>query len=216
MNARKAVAVGEMIVRVGKGESGLPPAVVSALTQVEERHKGLADEVASWVEPSGADASMKRAMDIQVDAAWSAFHTWLRGWTRIPTNLAADQGTAEKTFNDLFEEGLKFTRLAWQQEWTESSARLQRIVDKGHEAVITQLGGDQFLTALRAAHQAYGEALGITAEQPEPEPVPQIRKSLEAFRKSLRTYVLRVAAMADEKDAASQALVTKLLAPLRS
>lgn len=46
--------------RAGRGESGLPPAVKSALVRVEERHKTLADEVASWVEPSGAEASMRK------------------------------------------------------------------------------------------------------------------------------------------------------------
>jgi len=216
MNAKKAVAVGEMIVRAGKAESGLPAPVGSALTRVEARHKTLADEVAAWVEPSGAEASVKRAMDLQVDGAWSAFHSWLRGWSRIPATLADDQKKAETVLHDLFEEGLKFTKLAWQQEWTESSARLQRITERGHEALIAQLGGQPFLAALRTAHQAYGEALGITADQPEPEPVPQIRKALEAFRQALRTYVVRVAALADDDDAASQALVKKLLAPLSS
>jgi hypothetical protein len=155
-------------------------------------------------------------MDRQLDAAWSAFHGWLSAWVKLPLDLAAAQREqAQGVLGDLFDEGLKFTQAAWRQEWTESEGRLERIAQKGHEAVVTQLGGEPILEVLRATHAAYGDMLGITKDRPEAAIPPAVRAPHLALLAALRLYVLRVAGLADADDPASGKLVRKLLAPLQ-
>jgi hypothetical protein len=113
----------------------------------------------------------------------------------------------------LFPTRLKFTKLAYKLEWAEADARLSRIAQDGYDKQIEQLGGKAILEHLKAAHHAYGEALGITAEGLD-NSTGGVREPLALFLTKLRAYVLAVAAHADDADESSVTLTESLLAPL--
>ena len=115
----------------------------------------------------------------------------------------------------LFPTRLKFTRLPYKLEWAEADARLTRITKDAFDTEIEKLGGKPILDQLRAAHLTYGETLGITAEGQDPN-TTGLRKPLQTFTKTLRAYVLAVAAHADPDDTASIELTDTLLAPLQT
>jgi len=104
----------------------------------------------------------------------------------------------------LFPTRLKFTKLAYKLEWAEADARLSRIAQDGY---------DKQIEHLEAAHHAYGEALGITAEGLD-NSTGGVREPLALFLAKLRAYVLAVAAHADDADESSVTQTESLLAPL--
>jgi len=116
-------------------------------------------------------------------------------------------------FAVLFPDGLKFTRLPYKQEWAEANAKIDRITSEGYDTEIAKLGGKPILDHLLAAHKAYGESLGITAEGQDPN-IVGVREPLSAFSRYLRAYVVAVTAHTDPDDAASGTLADTLLAPL--
>jgi hypothetical protein len=122
-----------------------------------------------------------RSADQAEDQAWSALHDWLVGWSKVP-NATANQARA--IHDTLFPAGLKFTRLPYKLEWAEADARLSRITTDKLDTQIEQLGGKPILDQLRAAHQAYGEALGITAETQDN--TVGLREPLKQFTAALR------------------------------
>jgi hypothetical protein len=169
-------------------------------------HEALSNQQQFEPEPSRA-----RTADLAEDQAWSAFHDWLVGWTKLRGTEAA---LARNLYTVLFPTRLKFTRLAYKLEWAEADARLARIQKDGFDKPIEQLGGSAFLAQLKEAHLAYGDALGITAEGQEAS-ANGLREPLNQLLAKLRSYVLSVAAYADETDEASVALTESLLAPLQ-
>mgnify|MGYP001616666663 CR=1 FL=1 len=80
--------------------------------------------------------------------------------------------------------------------------------------MVRTLGGDVFLQALATAHQAYGEALGLTADRAAPAVPARLKEPLLAFQAALRGDVVRIAGQVDEDDPQTVALARKLLAPL--
>lgn len=65
-----------------------------------------------------------------------------------------------------------------------------------------------------SAHEAYGDALGITDAVEVEEQGIAVRDALDAVAEALRNYVLQVSATVRKKDAKSRALAQKLLAPI--
>jgi hypothetical protein len=138
-------------------------------------------------------------------------HDWLGGWGRLTTPEADSANTIHGI---LFPTGLKFIRLPYRLEWAEADAKLTRITNEGYDIEIQKLGGQVILDQLKTVHKSYGEALGITAEGQDTK--LGFREPLTAFTKSLRAYVLAVAAHADPEDQPSIDLTDALLAPLQN
>jgi len=114
----------------------------------------------------------------------------------------------------LFPTRLKFTQLAYKLEWAEADTRLARIDKADFAAQIAELGGALILEHLRDTHRAYGDALGITVSGQDSTP-SGLREPLNQFLKCLRSYILVVAAHADEANPDSVLLTDSLLAPLQ-
>jgi len=216
LDAPKAIAMGQALDQAARGAKDLPPLVQKALDQVRATQVVLADALATKVgDAAGASPDVTRAADQVIDAVWRAFHAWLQAFTRLPTNLATDQvASAQQLLGEFFADGLQFTQAAYRAEWAESGARLQRLAQTGQDAVVRTLGGDVFLKALATAHQAYGEALGLTADRAAPAVPARLKEPLQAFQTALRTYIVRVAGQVDDDDPQTVALARKLLAPL--
>jgi hypothetical protein len=101
--------------------------------------------------------------DRVLDGCWAALGGWLAGWKRLPGAPQASRAGA--VYDALFHDGLAFIQLPYVEEWSESALRLQRLAADDHEKTVAELGGKEFVTRLRAAHEAYGERLEITSEE---------------------------------------------------
>jgi hypothetical protein len=216
LDAPKAIALAQALDQAARGATDLPPLVQKALDQVRAAQAVLTAALAAKVvDGAGAGPDVTRAADQVIDAVWRAFHAWLQAFTKLPVHLATDQvASAQQLLSEYFADGLQFTQAAFRAEWAESGARLQSLAQTGRDALVRTLGGDVFLQALGTAHQAYGEALGLTADRAAP-PVPaRVKEPLQALQTALRTYVVRIAGQVDEDDPKTGALARKLLAPL--
>lgn len=204
-----AVALGQGVITAAKLQADLPPLIMNRLTQLEAAYAEL-HEALSEQERVLPDPSLARSADLAEDQAWSAFHDWLQGWTKLP---AANAEKARAMYPVLFPSRLKFTKLQYKLEWAEADARLTRIGSEGFDRIIEGLGGKPLLDHLRQTHNAYGAALGITAQGADPSTIA-LREPLDRFLTKLRAYVLAVAAHADEADELSVTLTESLLLPL--
>lgn len=209
LDAPGAVALGSALGAAAKGKQVAKP-VHASLLALEHATATLESALSGRNAPEqpGVD---RNAADVEEDAAWSALHGWLEGWSRVPR--ASQAGDAAGLLESVFPDGLSFTLLRYPVEWAEADARLKQLDGKG-AATIAALGGQPLLDALRAAHERYGKAIGVTAAATPPAPGVDLRTPLDAFAAAARRYVLKVAGAVDESDADSVALGDALLAPL--
>ncbi|ACY15668.1 hypothetical protein [Haliangium ochraceum] len=206
-----AVALGTALLSHAQAVEGLPPAVALALAGVRDSHQELQARLQARL--LGASAATRKQFDQDLDAAWRAVHAWNKGFCALPyAEYAALRDKAELIRAALFPDGLRFTRLDYAAQWVASDSRLQ-LIDDGLAGHFAELGGGALLAALRRAHAAFGEAMGLTAV-PEEEPEQRVLEPLRAFRTQLRRYVLQVAAHLDPDDPLSEQMSDALLAPL--
>lgn len=210
LSAPAAVALGQQLLTAARAKAGFPAPIASKLTAFQGAHAAL-HQALSQQKQVAADPKRARIADLAEDQAWSAFHDWLFGWTKLSR---ADADPIRTMYAVLFPTRLQFTKLAYKLEWAEADARLTRIAQDGFDALIDQFGGKRMLDHLIATHREYGEALGITLPGQDPA-LPGLREPLNAFLAKLRAYVLVVAAHVDDADPGSFALAEALLAPLR-
>jgi hypothetical protein len=210
LSASGAVALGQALLTVAKGKTHLPELIGQRLVALEAAHTALCDALGNQAQVL-PDPQRARNADLATDQTWSAFHDWLIGWGKL---RGPEAESARTMYSVLFPTKLKFTRLAYRLEWAEAEARLGRIAKEGFDRKIEQMGGSVFLEQLKAAHRAYGEALGITAEGQDAA-AAGLREPLDRFLSKLRAYVLAVAAYADDPDEVSVAFTDALLIPLR-
>ena len=184
--------------------------IADAVAQLKVAVDGL-KAVAMDRIPNGDPAA--RAADIKLDAAWSALHGLLIGWSRLPDHPRAE--LAATLLDVLFPDGLRFTRLPFRLEWVESTNRLGMIDERGFAEQIEQFGAADILTQIRQAHAHYGEVLSISAAHP-PVPTIGIREARTAVMKALRLLVVRVQGAVTAQDQSSAALARDLLAPIET
>jgi len=152
-----------------------------------------------------------RAADANLDGAWRTLHGLLGAWSNLSDHPHAD--LAATLQEQLFPDGLRFTRMPFRLEWAESENRLHMIDERGLAAQIEQLGGAVAVTQLRQAHAHYGEILAITAQN---EPMIRMRDAKNAVMKALRLYVVRVTASVRAQDPPSADLARELLGPIET
>ena len=205
-----AVTLGQELITAGNAQASLPDTIAIRFSSMHAAYDVLHQ---AFSEQQQAEADPKRAQsaDSAEDQAWSAFHDWLFGWSKVNK---PDAEPARTMYQVLFPTRLKFTQLAYKLEWAEADARLARIDKAGFAAEIAQLGVGLVLEHLRDTHRAYGEALGITAPGQDTTP-SGLREPLNQFLKCLRSYILVVAAHADEANPESVSLTDSLLSPLQ-
>ena len=157
-----------------------------------------------------------RPLDQGEDNAWGAIYVRLEGYAKLPdaAETRDDSRRASALLAQLFPTGLSFLTLDYQQQWVESQRRLDMIEQQELAPQLDRLCGPVFLQQLLVAHQAYGEALGLTGPRPQNVEPPAIAEALRALRDGIRFYARRVLALADEEEAESIPLVQRALAPL--
>ncbi len=189
---------------------GLPDLITRAKKRLDAAREVLNDALGPEVP---ADPEAARSADQMEDACWSALRSWLEGYVRLAQKGVAGYDDAVSLHRLLFDEGLSFLLLGYEEQWTQSELRLEALVREGYEATIERLGGEVFLDALRDAHAAYGEVLGITEPSSRPTS-PSLQEALQAAGDVIRDYVLKVVAHREPDNPETAEMVEDLLYPL--
>jgi hypothetical protein len=212
LNARGAIALATSLVTAGKA-SRLPKPAETALAAVETKLEVLRADIGPRERPDPDESPEARKADLGEDRAFGALRAWLAAFARLPPSFESGQ-KARALIDLLFAEGLKFTHWAYKMEWAECDAILAQIASEKHDTTIVALGGADFLGNARAAHEAYGKALGVTSEMAPAAPVPSVREHLGELVDAIRLYVVRVSGLEEPGDAASAEQVKRLLRPI--
>lgn len=213
LDANAAQSLGRAMVAAAESVT-LSEGAKETLADVANAVHELVEAVSTSKLPAAVvkDGPTNREADSNLDSAWVGTHDWLTGWARLPDEPKAK--IAAELRERLFPDGLKFTRYAFPKQWAESNTRLSLIADAELDKTFDTLGGRPFLHALREAHKAYGEVLGITKAQDEEVRATRIRDALDRLTDALRAYVLQVSAMERKSDPKSTKIVEQLLKPI--
>lgn len=144
------------------------------------------DLEAKWkANESAPKATDVRPLDTQLDRMWGVLERSLDRYTVLPSG-DEDRSRAAQLDEALFYDGLGFLKLRYVEQHAESQRRIDRIAEEGLREDLDRLVGPKFVEALHEAHQAYGDALGITAPS---EPRPSLESLLEPLRAVGRAVV---------------------------
>ena len=187
-----------------------PDAVARAGRTFADEWERLAEQWQSMPKKVKAD---QRPLDNALDNAWSGFVGRIEAWTRIDSPNAA---VAQEILDLHFPNRLDFTRAEHTVQWAESEKRIRQFDERETKRVVTLLAGAEFLTALRKAHVAFGDVLGVTGAQPtEDEQAPDLQAQFFAARNALVAYTTQVAAAHNaSEDKATRKALRALLAPV--
>ena len=217
VGATAAVALGAQVLSAAEGRKqtkAYPKELTRPLDILSEKHALLAQAVSAYVVgPEPGDPSALPQLDQSLDGAWSGTDDRLLGMSKLTDEPRAPEAAAMRA--RLFPGGLLFLTRPYKEQWAESKARLDRIDAESLGPALDRLCGKEFLPAIRKAHAAYGDALGLSA--PTAAPVPDeagVRGPLDAFMAALRRYVTKGVAHGDDDTAEGAALMTALLWPL--
>lgn len=136
-----------------------------------------------------------RPADIRLDRAWGAVHDRLRAWTIFPPD-DPDHASSKSIAERLFPTGLDFLTLPFLAEHAQSELRIKIIEAEGLRADLDHLVGEVFMEELLAAHEAYGDALGISKATAPATPVQSLDEPLRALSQSIVAYALQIIAFA--------------------
>lgn len=212
LTATKASTLAQALLSTAAEDKKLPAAVEKARAALEEARAALEKELAAAVAPGG-DTQRARDADHVEDAAWSALHDWLQGWSKLPAKRPESK-TAQAILATLFPGGLDFTRVAFTAEWSEVETRIGLMKTGKLDAEIRALGGEAFLETVDEAHKEYGAALGVRGGVSEPPKRAQLGPALAALLKAVRVYAAKVMNLVESDDPKSASRVAKLLAAL--
>lgn len=146
--------------------------------------------------------------------AFTALHSFLVSYARLPVTVISDAGMAEAIASSLFPDGVAFTKLEAVDSYAHGTRLLHRIEDEKLEETIESLGGAPYLAAVRAAARSLGDALGVHAKAP---PKPSSRALVEAlveYQSAVIAYARSLAADVDVDDEASVKRFFEAVAPI--
>ncbi|WP_438018436.1 hypothetical protein WMF18_04895 [Sorangium sp. So ce315] len=162
-----------------------------------------------------AKPASKAKADHRVDTAWAALKMRVDACALLPAEAHPRAERAREIVRVLFPEGLEFLKLAMDLEWAESNALLGRITeDDALGKDLVAIAGPEFLAEVRAAHEAYGEILGITRAHEAPADVAALREPLRELVSAIGDYLLQVVASVDRERPETVQSARAALAPL--
>lgn len=198
-----AISLAKILIhRVPKGS---PPAVRKAAAVVEES-VGVLE--AKWMEQAVHVSRDLRPLARRVGSMWSAIRDRLVTYESFPEDNA-DRRRAMPIHDMLFADGLEFLTLAFPRQHAESERRLRLIDSRGLAKDLDQLVGARFLAALRASHQAHGDALGINKASLPAAPV-FVAEELRVLTDAISGYALQLLALARHDPEKRDAVVVAL------
>jgi hypothetical protein len=156
----------------------------------------------------------KVAADNRIDVAWGALKMRVSACAMLPEAASPLVVLAESLETQLFSRGMSFLKAAMEAEWAVSDEMLTRIDKDGLAATIDAVAGPEYLVEIRAAHIAYGEALGLTKAHVAPEDVSTLLEPLRAVISAIGDYALQIVASVDREDPASIKVAKNALLPM--
>jgi hypothetical protein len=149
-----------------------------------------------------------RPLARRVGVAWKAIRDRLVGFEALPEGNA-DRTQAILLRDTLFADGLEFNLISFARHHAESEHRLRLLDEVGLAKDLVRLVGDHFVKMLRAAHQAYGDALGINMAAPQAVAV-LLSEPLRALADAITGYALQLVALARHEPEKRDAIVRAL------
>lgn len=218
VSAQAAMALGKQVLAAATGQT-LPANAVTAHTKLTAAHAALGAALvdqfgAGTLDTPAEDSPAIQELDRILDNCWGGLDDRLGGLCRLPPGtpgVAEAAALRRRIFPGL---SLAFLKLTYRLEWSESETRLQLIKREKLGPEIDRLAGPQFLPALKAAHKAYGDALGMNEPLAGVTATPQVRGAYDKFVVALRGYVLKVVASVEEDDADTREVADALLLPI--
>ncbi|AGP42382.1 hypothetical protein BE04_30080 [Sorangium cellulosum] len=157
----------------------------------------------------------KAKADYRVDTAWAALKMRLDACAYLPSEAHPKAERAGEITKALFPEGLEFLKLPMDLEWAESNSLLGRLdEDEALGKDVVEIAGPEYLAEVRAAHIAYGQALGITKAHETTGDVAALREPLRELVGSIGDYLLQVVASVDREAPETIEAARHSLAPL--
>lgn len=167
----------------------------------------------AWSEPQAAPKVDLRTFDHTIDVAWRALADRLDAYARLPVDGFPRAARAAELHAILFPEGLAFLTLTYAEEWAESERRLLAIAERKLLKDIIALCGDEFLANVQTAHEAYGQAIGVTASPAPVKGATSLPHPLRALQDAILSYARRIAGEVDEDDPQAVTLAQGALRP---
>jgi hypothetical protein len=209
----QAIALGSRLLSAVKAEGELPDAIAEAARGMKRHHQELVD-VTSRVTAKRSKADRLEAQRAAT-AAWGGARSWLVGWARLTESEEAE--IAVRLLDILFTDGLEFIQRPSDAAWGEAARRLETLKKEGLEDSFEELGGQRFLDRIRTTHKELGRILELAQKNRNDAVRSRSRArvdALDAFRQSMRQYVLQVTAHAEHRVDGAEALADRLLIPL--
>lgn len=183
------------------------PAIRSAFADVERRIHEL--EAAWRLQNIPRTRTDLRPLARNVAAAWRAIRDRLASYTALPEGHE-DRVRALEIQQLVLHDGLAFLLLPSLRQHSHSQVRIETIDERGLADDLARLIGAPFVAVLRSAHQAYGDALGITKATPPRMPPALVAEPLRALGEAVTRYALQLLALAHADPDAHDAVVSAL------
>lgn len=188
-----------------------PPPVRAAAKKLRARAAALQE---AW---RGAErvsrAEDPRPADQAIDNAWGALYARLEAYASLDRERVPRAARAAELLTALFPDGLSFLKLPYAEEWSESKKRLDRVASDALDKDLDALAGKEFLEEVRAAHERYGKAIGITAPRAAVDAPASLVEPLREVSRAIAAYAVQVVAAAQQSD--DEATTSGLLRALR-
>lgn len=160
---------------------------------------GVVDLQHAWSREldAGSPETVPRDADVRVDRAIRSTSMRLEAYAMLSPDHVPEAPRAKTAQTRLFPQGLRFLNLPYEEQWAHGQ-RLLEAIDKDEQlaADVQELVGESIYSELRAAQEAYGDALGITAERTTPTAIPLLER-LGVVRAAIVGYALQIIAMQD-------------------
>jgi hypothetical protein len=151
-------------------------------------------------------------LDAALDSGWVGLREAIESKSRLRGLPIAVR--AAKLLGVLFPEGTNFVRAEYRQQWASSQLILERIEEESLTAEIEAITGTDYLPFIRRSHNAFGDALGLGADQPESADGKAIANTASAVAMAIAEYGRILAGELDRSNAESVAAFRRAMAPL--
>ena len=210
LSALTAVVLAEQLITHARKEETLPPFIERMLLRLEAAVAGLKVQIQPRAEE---DTEEKRRADRALDNAWRALNQWLGALVLMPSDSLPHWEKLQMLYNLLFSDGMTFINISYREQWAESDTRLSAVAEGAYDTAIAESGGAPLFDHLKAAHETYGNVLGISAAKAS-KASPAIRETYLVLLDTVRAFIVKAVAWADPEEPGSEALSDRLIAPL--
>ncbi len=210
LNSSSAVSLGRRLITAQPPKPS--PAIKASALVLSQDVEALAVAVA---EHSKFELHINpRPIDLLDDNGWGCLFDRLDSYARLPTEHYPKAARAAELRDILFPDGLKFLKLDYGAQYTQTDLRLARIKTDKLQPDLDAIAGPEFLAEVKRTHALYAEALGISKPRAATPKPPNLRPLLQKVNQSISAYVVHLCSLYLSGTPAQQAEVRAALQPL--